>query len=39
MRASGSARELGVEGLDAFTVARHVHWDIDGGPKPWWYSG
>lgn len=38
MRASGSARELGVEGLDAFTTARHVHWDIEGGVKPWWYS-
>lgn len=39
MRASGTARELGVEGLDAFTVPRHVHWDIEGGIKPWWYSG
>jgi betaine-aldehyde dehydrogenase len=39
MRASGSARELGLEGLDAFTAPRHVHWDIDGGPKAWWYSG
>jgi len=38
MRASGSARELGVEGLDAFTVPRHVHWDIEGGVKPWWYD-
>ena len=38
MRASGTGRELGVEALDTFTVARHVHWDIDGGLKPWWYA-
>ena len=38
MRASGTGRELGLEGLDAFTVPRHVHWDIDGGVKPWWYG-
>jgi betaine-aldehyde dehydrogenase len=38
MRASGSGRELGLEALDTFTVPRHVHWDIDGGVKPWWYA-
>jgi betaine-aldehyde dehydrogenase len=38
MRASGNASELGMEGLDAFTRPRHIHWDIEGGIKPWWYS-
>ncbi len=37
MRASGNARELGMEGLDAFTVPRHVHWNMRLEEKPWWY--
>jgi betaine-aldehyde dehydrogenase len=36
-RASGNARELGVEGLFAFTDIRHVHWNIDLQEKSWWY--
>lgn len=36
-RASGNARELGVEGLFAFTDIKHVHWNIDLQAKPWWY--
>jgi betaine-aldehyde dehydrogenase len=37
MRASGNARELGLEGLFGFTAPRHVHWNLDLDPKPWWY--
>ena len=36
-RASGDARELGVEALDSFTTARHVHWNLASEPKPWWF--
>jgi hypothetical protein len=36
-RASGDARELGVEALDSFTTARHVHWNLELVPKPWRY--
>ena len=36
-RASGDARELGVEALDSFTTARHVHWNLALEPKPWWF--
>lgn len=38
MRASGNARELGLEGLESFTAARHVHWNLDLEDKPWWYG-
>jgi acyl-CoA reductase-like NAD-dependent aldehyde dehydrogenase len=34
---SGLGRELGVEGFEAFTETKHVHWEIEGGIKPWWY--
>lgn len=36
-RASGDARELGVEALESFTTARHVHWNLELEAKPWWY--
>lgn len=36
-RASGDARELGVEALDSFTTARHVHWNLALESKPWWF--
>ncbi len=34
---SGMGRELGEEGLDEFRETKHVHWDLEGGLKPWWY--
>jgi len=37
VRASGNARELGVEALDSFTTLRHVHWNLELVPKPWWF--
>jgi betaine-aldehyde dehydrogenase len=37
MKLSGMGRELGEEGLDEFRETKHVHWDIQGGAKPWWY--
>jgi betaine-aldehyde dehydrogenase len=37
MKASGNARELGIEGLHAFTAQRHVHWNTRLEPKSWWY--
>ncbi len=36
-RASGDARELGVEALESFTTARHVHWNLAQEPKSWWF--
>jgi betaine-aldehyde dehydrogenase len=39
MRASGNVRELGLEGMDAFTSTRHVHWNMKLEDKPWWYGG
>ncbi len=38
MRASGNARELGLEGMEAFTAMRHVHWNMRMEDKPWWYG-
>ena len=38
MRASGNVRELGLEGMDAFTSMRHVHWNMQLDDKPWWYG-
>jgi acyl-CoA reductase-like NAD-dependent aldehyde dehydrogenase len=38
MRASGNARELGLEGMEAFTAARHIHWNLEMEDKPWWYG-
>lgn len=37
-RASGHARELGLEALDSFTNARHVHWNLALRPKAWWFG-
>ena len=34
---SGMGREMGEEGLDEFRETKHVHWDFEGGRKPWWY--
>jgi betaine-aldehyde dehydrogenase len=37
MKMSGLGRELGEEGLEEFWQTKHVHWDIEGGFKDWWY--
>ncbi len=37
MKMSGLGRELGQEGFDDFCQAKHVHWDIQGGLKDYWY--
>ncbi|MDX1616444.1 MAG: aldehyde dehydrogenase family protein, partial [Candidatus Promineifilaceae bacterium] len=37
MKRSGLGRELGEEGLLDFMETKHVHWEIEGGIKPWWY--
>jgi betaine-aldehyde dehydrogenase len=37
MKMTGGGRELGQEGLDEFTTVKHVHWDIEGGIKEYWY--
>jgi betaine-aldehyde dehydrogenase len=34
---SGLGRELGLEGFEAFTETKHIHWEIEGGVKSWWY--
>ncbi len=39
MKMSGIGRELGDEGLDDFRQVKHVHWDIEARPKPWWFEG
>ncbi|GAB4476198.1 MAG: aldehyde dehydrogenase family protein [Anaerolineae bacterium] len=39
MKMSGMGRELGTEGLDDFRQVKHVHWDIEARPKPWWFEG
>jgi len=36
MKYTGGGRELGEEGLDEFRETKHVHWDIEARPKPWW---
>lgn len=37
MRASGNARELGMEGLHAFTTFRHVLWGLQLEERTWWF--
>jgi acyl-CoA reductase-like NAD-dependent aldehyde dehydrogenase len=37
MKMSGLGRELGEEGLEEFWQTKHVHWDIEGGIKEYWY--
>ena len=37
MKMSGTARELGEEGLDSFCETKHVHWDMSAEAKEWWY--
>jgi hypothetical protein len=37
MKMSGLGRELGQEGLDEYQAIKHVHWDIEGGLKDYWY--
>ena len=37
MKRSGLGRELGLEGFEDFMETKHVHWEIEGGLKPWWF--
>lgn len=37
MKRSGIGRELGMEGLEEFFETKHLHWEVDGGIKDWWY--
>jgi len=37
MKMSGLGRELGIEGLEEFWQTKHVHWDIDGSLKDFYY--
>lgn len=37
MKMSGLGRELGEEGLEEFQQTKHVHWDIEGTTRPWWF--
>ena len=37
MKMSGLGHELGQEGLDEFFEIKHVHWDVEGGLKDYWY--
>ncbi|HSF83752.1 MAG TPA: aldehyde dehydrogenase family protein [Anaerolineales bacterium] len=37
MKMSGLGRELGQEGFDEFCQVKHVHWDVEGGLKEYWY--
>lgn len=37
MKRSGIGRELGQEGFEEFFETKHVHWEINGGMKPWWF--
>ncbi|MCB8961429.1 MAG: aldehyde dehydrogenase [Ardenticatenales bacterium] len=37
MKMTGGGRELGQEGLDEFYEVKHVHWDVEGQVKDYWY--
>jgi acyl-CoA reductase-like NAD-dependent aldehyde dehydrogenase len=37
MKMSGLGRELGQEGFDEFCQVKHVHWDVEGEHKEYWY--
>jgi betaine-aldehyde dehydrogenase len=37
MKMSGGGRELGQEGFDEFTQSKHIHWDMMGAMKDYWY--
>jgi acyl-CoA reductase-like NAD-dependent aldehyde dehydrogenase len=37
MKMSGLGRELGQEGYDEFCQVKHVHWDVEGKLKDFWY--
>ena len=37
MKMSGLGRELGQAGYDEFLQVKHIHWDFEGGLKPYWY--
>jgi acyl-CoA reductase-like NAD-dependent aldehyde dehydrogenase len=37
MKRSGIGRELGQEGLEEFLETKHMHWEIEGGIKSWWF--
>jgi betaine-aldehyde dehydrogenase len=37
MKMSGLGRELGQAGWNEFVQVKHVHWDIEGGIKDYWY--
>jgi len=38
MKFSGLGRELGIEGISAFTQSKHVHMDFAQAPSPeWWF--
>lgn len=37
MKMTGGGRELGQEGIDEFYEVKHVHWDVEGKLKEYWY--
>ncbi len=37
MKMTGGGRELGQEGLDEFFEVKHVHWDVEGRLKDFWF--
>ncbi len=37
MKMSGLGRELGQVGFDEFCQVKHVHWDIEGEEKAYWF--
>ncbi len=37
MKMTGGGRELGQEGIDEFYEVKHVHWDVEGKIKDYWF--